>query len=85
MKDFVNILARKRAFCPSCRRICEPGITWEGANYCRGLILLRFIKEKPGFSGWELFQASGILYTDTTDPVARAHFVGAVREVEALR
>jgi hypothetical protein len=102
--------------CPSCGRICTPGATWAGANYCRGLALLRHIEDKPGLSGWELSQVSGMPYAEATrgleklrergvvatkaedraevgfryrywpagDPTVRAHFVEAVREVEAM-
>jgi DNA-binding IclR family transcriptional regulator len=52
--------------CPSCGRQCEPGVTWKGANYCRGLILLRFIEDQPGLSGWELSQLSSVPYSDAT-------------------
>ena len=57
---------RTRPTCPSCGRVCEPGATWKGANYCRGLILLGLIKDTPGLTGWELSQASGLPYPDAT-------------------
>ena len=57
--------------CPSCGRVCASGATWKGANYCRGLILFRFIKDAPGLTGWELSQASGMNYTDATRGLAK--------------
>ena len=57
--------------CPSCGRECEAGRTWRGANYCRGLALLRFIEDEPGLSGWELSQKSGVPYTDATRGLAK--------------
>lgn len=52
--------------CPSCGRRCEPGVSWPGANLCRGLILLRVIGDHPGLSGWELSQRCGMPYADAT-------------------
>ena len=69
---------RTRPTCPSCRRVCEPGATWKGANYCRGLVLLGFIKDTPGATGWELSQASGVPYTDTTRGLAKVKEYGVV-------
>ena len=64
--------------CPGCGRVCTPGSTWKGANYCRGLILLSFIKATPGLTGWELSQASGVPYTDTTRGLAKLKEYGVV-------
>ena len=64
--------------CPSCGSTCAPGATWKGANYCRGLVLLRFIDETPGLSGWELSQASGIPHADTTRGLAKLKEYGVV-------
>lgn len=58
-------------FCPSCDRPCKRGATWHGANYCRGLALLRYIEDQPGLSGWELAQLSGIPYSDATRGLAK--------------
>lgn len=52
--------------CPSCGRIFRPGLSWKGANYCRGLLLLRFIEDEPGLSGWELSQRTSMSYEDAT-------------------
>ena len=60
-----------RPTCPSCGRVCTPGSTWKGANYCRGLILLTFIRDKPGLTTWELSQASGNPYTDSSRGLAK--------------
>jgi hypothetical protein len=65
--------------CPSCGRTCEPRATWRGANYCRGLILLQFIEHKPGLSGWELSQSSGIPYTDARRGLAKLGEYGVVK------
>ncbi len=65
--------ASRYPHCPSCGRICAPGATWRFSNYCRGLILLRFIEDEPGLSGWELSQLSGMPYAE------------AVRGLEKLR
>jgi hypothetical protein len=67
--------------CPSCGRACEPGATWKGANYCRGLILLRFIEDKPGLSAWELSQISSVPYTDATRGLAKLRDYQAVDTV----
>ena len=64
--------------CPSCNRFCKPGATWKGANYCRGLILLGFIKDQPGLTGWKLSQASGMPYPDTTRGLAKLKEYGVV-------
>ena len=52
--------------CPHCQRLFEPGTTWKGANYCRGLFLLKVIGEYPGLSAWELSQKAKMAYGDTT-------------------
>jgi hypothetical protein len=67
-----------KTICPSCGRLCEPAATWKGANYCRGLILLRFIEDQPGLSGWELSQTSGIPYTGATRLFAKLREYGVV-------
>ena len=54
-----------RPTCPSCGRVFQSGATWQGSNFCRGLLLLAFIKDTPGLTAWELSQASGIPYEDT--------------------
>ena len=64
--------------CPSCGRVCKPGETWPGANYCRGLILLGFIEDAPGLTAWELSQASGVPYTDATRGLAKLREFDAV-------
>ena len=64
--------------CPSCGRICEPGKTWKGANYCRGLALLAFIAQAPGLSAWELSKLSGLPYKDTTRGLEKLREYGAV-------
>ena len=50
--------------CPSCGRVFQSGMSWAGANFCRGLLLLAFIKNTPGLSAWELSQTSEIPYDD---------------------
>lgn len=57
--------------CPSCGRSIVPGTTWKGANYCRGLALLRFIEDDPGLSARELSQRGGVPYTDMTRGFAK--------------
>jgi hypothetical protein len=71
--------------CPSCGRTFAPGSTWAGANYCRGLILLRFIDDRPGLSGWELSKASGVPYTDATRGLSKLREYDLVRTVEEER
>jgi hypothetical protein len=79
MIDSSKSIAQKRPHCPSCGRVCEPGTTWKGSNYCRGLVLLRFIEDQPGLSGWELAQISGVPYTDATRGLAKLREHGVVR------
>lgn len=64
--------------CPSCGRVCAPGATWKGANYCRGLILLRFIEDEPGLSGWELAQVSSMPYPETVRGLEKLREWGVV-------
>jgi hypothetical protein len=64
--------------CPSCGRVFQPGATWAGANYCKGLALLPFIQGTPGKSAWELSQASGLPYPDTTRGLAKLRGYNAV-------
>ena len=68
----------KHPACPSCQRVFKPGATWAGSNFCRGLLLLTFIQNKPGLSAWELSQASGVPYTDTTRGLAKLKEYGVV-------
>jgi hypothetical protein len=79
MVDGTTIVTQAGPACPSCGRVCELGATWKGANYCRGLILLRFIEDRPGLSGWELSQASGVPYTDAVRGLAKLREFGIVR------
>jgi hypothetical protein len=65
MTNLNIIISRTAPRCPSCGRICDPASTWKGANYCRGLALLRFIEANPGLSRWELSKISGMSYNDT--------------------
>ena len=67
-----------RPTCPSCGRVFLSGATWQGANYCRGLVLLTFIKNTPGLSAWELSQASGIPYEDAKKGLAKLREYDAV-------
>jgi hypothetical protein len=64
--------------CPSCGRTSEEAATWAGANYCRGLALLRFIEDQPGLSGWELAQVSGMPYPEATRGLEKLRGKGAV-------
>jgi hypothetical protein len=73
-----NSITQKSPECPSCSRVFKPGISWAGANFCRGAALLRFIDAEPGLSAWELSRISGIPYTDTTRGLAK------LREYEAV-
>jgi hypothetical protein len=52
--------------CPRCGRVCDPGVSWPGANYCRGRVLLPFIARQPGITTWGLAQASGLSYQDAS-------------------
>jgi hypothetical protein len=79
MNNATGILSRKVPLCPSCGRAFEPGMTWPGANFCRGLTLLRFIEDQPGLSAWELSQASSIPYADTTHGLAKLREYRVVR------
>ena len=58
---------------------------WRGANYCRGLVLLRCIEDQPGLSAWELSQQSGIPYTDITRGLAKLREYGLVRTIAEER
>jgi hypothetical protein len=73
---------KKKAFrppaCPSCGRRFEAGLTWPGANFCRGFTLLPFIEENPGLSGWELSQLAGMDYSDASRGLARLREYSAV-------
>jgi DNA-binding transcriptional ArsR family regulator len=62
MNNSTSILSRKGPICPSCGRTFEAGAAWTGSNYCKALLLLRFIEDHPGLSRWELCQASGVPY-----------------------
>jgi hypothetical protein len=64
--------------CPSCGRVCEPGESWRGSNYCRGAVLLQFIDIHPGLSGWELSEVSGLSYAEGTKGL------GKLREYKAV-
>jgi hypothetical protein len=59
--------------CPSCGRLCDPGATWKGVNYCRGFALLSFIEQNPGLSAWELSQLAGMAYPHTSSALAKLH------------
>jgi hypothetical protein len=78
MIERTSILAQEGPACPSCGRVSEPGTTWKGANYCRGLVLLRVIGDKPGLSAWELSQISHLPYTDATRGLAKLREYGVV-------
>lgn len=70
--------------CPSCGRMFRPALSWKGANYCRGLYLLRFIEDEPGLSAWTLSQRAGLAYEDTTRGLTklRAHALVTTEEQE---
>ena len=53
-----------RPMCPSCGRICDLGTSWPGANFCRGLTLLKWIEDTPNLSAAELAKVTGIPYKD---------------------
>jgi hypothetical protein len=64
--------------CPSCGHAFLPGVTWPGANYCRGMALIRFIEAHPGSSGWELSQTIGMPYNDVLGGLSKLRQFGAV-------
>jgi hypothetical protein len=76
---------QKHPRCPSCARAFTPGSTWKAANYCRGLLLLQFIDERPGLTGWQLSQQSGIPYTDATRGLAKLREYHLVRTEDEER
>jgi hypothetical protein len=78
MIDVSSIVSKPLPKCPSCGRTCDPEATWQGVNYCRGLVLLRFIEANPGLSGWELSQISGMAYNDTVRGLAKLSERGVV-------
>jgi hypothetical protein len=79
MVEAKGIVAEKLPACPSCSRACMPGTTWAGANYCRGAILLAIIDKKPGLTGWQLAQVSGLAYPRAVSGLAK------LREYQAVR
>ena len=58
--------SQKLPVCRHCAKEFAPGATWRGANYCRALYLLPFIRGKPKSSAWELSQLAQLSYSDTT-------------------
>jgi predicted transcriptional regulator len=57
--------------CPSCGQVFTPGLFWVGANYCRGLYLLEVIAKRPGKSGWELSEETGMLYSNVSSALSK--------------
>jgi DNA-binding transcriptional regulator GbsR (MarR family) len=53
--------------CPSCNEPLKAGSSWIGANYCRGLFLLKAVAVTPGLSAWELSEHTGMVYKDVSN------------------
>lgn len=78
MSESTSSITQKWPACPSCERVCEPGATWKGANFCRGVILLRCIDDEPGLSAWELARLSGMGYNDASRGLSKLREYGAI-------
>lgn len=64
--------------CPSCGRVFELGVFWQGANFCRGLFLLGMVGDTPGLSAWELSDLAGMSMQDAQRGLTKLRSWGVV-------
>lgn len=70
--------------CPSCGEgLSRKGVSWMGANYCRGLYLLGVIAQRPGLSGSELSQETGVPYQAVVTGLTKIRDFGELVIAEA--
>jgi len=65
--------------CPSCGRGFQPGVSWQGSNWCKARYVVDWVKASPGSSGYELSKASGFPYADVVKALEKARLLNLMR------
>ena len=71
--------------CPSCGKVCKPGISWHGVNFCRALVLLRVIEDEPDLTAWQIYERSGINYSEALKGLQKLREHRAVKATTEVR